>query len=44
MENFNIEEHNTICPACGKNRFWIKYFVNKMIYFCQDCQYHEDIK
>jgi len=32
------------CPNCGKQRYWIKYFVNKKIMFCQDCQYHEDIK
>ena len=32
------------CPNCGKQRYWIKYFVNKNIMFCQDCQYHEDIK
>jgi len=44
LNDFNVEENNTICPACGNNHFWIKYFVNKMIYFCKDCQYSEEIK
>jgi len=43
MEKFNNEEQ-LYCPNCGKQRYWIKYFVNKTIMFCQDCQYHEEIK
>jgi len=38
------ENEQLYCPNCGKQRYWIKYFVNKTIMFCQDCQYHEDIK
>jgi len=44
MEKLNIEDELFYCPNCGKQRYWIKYFVNKTIMFCMDCMYHEDIK
>jgi len=43
-DKIRVVEEELCCPNCGKQRYWIKYFVNKKIMFCQDCQYHEDIK
>lgn len=44
MENKRIEQNQLYCPNCGKQRYWIKYFVNKTIMFCADCQYSEVIR
>jgi len=43
MEKFNIEEEYTTCPACGMNRFWLKFYCGKVIHLCSDCGYWEEI-
>ena len=39
MEKLNIED--TICPICGKYRFYIKFYYDKTFFRCEDCGYHE---
>jgi len=43
MEKLNIEEEDTTCPsiACGKHRYFFKFYCGKEIFYCQDCGYHE---
>ena len=43
-DKIRIVGEELCCPNCGKQRYWIKYFVDKIIMYCQDCMYYEDIK
>ncbi len=46
MEKFNIDDikyEDTTCPVCMKSRFWLKFYCNKTIQYCNDCGFWNEI-
>lgn len=41
IEEAQISE--SLCPNCGKERFWIKIYNDKEIKYCIDCEYFEEV-
>jgi len=43
MEKLNIEDTDTTCPCCGKHRYFLKFYCDKVINICCDCSYWNEI-
>jgi len=43
IEDDNLNHGDTTCPMCLRNRFWLKFYCNKAILYCQDCGYFVEI-